>query len=284
MAKICPTCRASYDDAARFCINDGATLVDPQGVTIDGPSAVFVTSDPFVGTLLQEKYRIEKLLGAGGMGRVYQALNVDLDKRVAIKVMSKALSDNAESVERFRVEARAMARIDHANAVKVLDFTAREDLCFLVMEHLTGESLRDRLNRGKRLPVDAAAAIAEQVCRVLEFMHAEGVTHRDLKPDNIFLHKTSDGMETVKVLDFGLAKLHSTESRAGANLTQSGMMMGTPNYMSPEQCRGAVVDNRTDLYSLGIVLYEMLSGKVPFDGDSASSIGDARGQRPDGRC
>jgi serine/threonine-protein kinase len=219
-----------------------------------------------LGERFQGKYEIVRLLGVGGMGRVYQARHLDLDTMVAIKVLSSALNRDHDAIERFKREARAMAKIQHPNAVRVIDYGVGDENCYLVMEFLEGESLRDRLQKRGRLPVAETVKYAEQVFYALEFMHRKGITHRDLKPDNIFLQQ-DDGLEVVKVLDFGIAKVQ-TATAVNSNLTRDGMMIGTPRYMSPEQCQGQAVDGRSDLYSFGVVLYEMLSGTVPFDDEN----------------
>lgn len=228
--------------------------------------------DLAIGETFQGKYQIVKLLGVGGMGRVYKALHVDLDTMVAIKLLNASMSADRDAIERFKREAQANAKIKHPNAVQVLDYGVVDGLCFIVMEFLEGESLRERIFHRRRIPLQEVAHFAEQVCYVLEFMHRKAITHRDLKPDNIF-YQVQEGMEMIKVLDFGIAKVSKTETHAGSDLTREGMMIGTPRYMSPEQCQGLpIVDGRSDLYSLGVVMYEMLSGTVPFDADNPFSI------------
>ncbi|MBX7218881.1 MAG: SUMF1/EgtB/PvdO family nonheme iron enzyme [Blastocatellia bacterium] len=228
--------------------------------------------DLAIGETFQGKYQIVKLLGVGGMGRVYKALHVDLDTMVAIKLLNANMSADRDAIERFKREAQANAKIKHPNAVQVLDYGVVDGLCFIVMEFLEGESLRERIFHRRRIPLQEVAHFAEQVCYVLEFMHRKAITHRDLKPDNIF-YQVQEGMEMIKVLDFGIAKVNKTETHAGSDLTREGMMIGTPRYMSPEQCQGLpIVDGRSDLYSLGVVMYEMLSGTVPFDADNPFSI------------
>ncbi len=219
-----------------------------------------------VGEVFQGKFEIVKLLGVGGMGRVYQAQHIDLENMVAIKILSSALNNDRDAIERFKREAKAMGRIQHPNAVRVIDSGVDNGNCYLVMEFLEGESLRERLAKRRRLTVAETVRYAEQVFYVLEFMHRKQITHRDLKPDNIFL-QDQEGQEIVKVLDFGIAKVQ-TATAVASNLTRDGMMIGTPRYMSPEQCQGIGVDGRSDLYSMGVVLWEMLSGTVPFDDEN----------------
>ncbi|QUW03512.1 SUMF1/EgtB/PvdO family nonheme iron enzyme [Chloracidobacterium validum] len=223
-----------------------------------------------IGQRFQNKYEIVRLLGVGGMGRVYEARHCELETSVAIKIMASSLSSNAEAVERFKREAKAMARVQHPNAVRVLDSGVEQGDCYLIMELLKGETLRERLARVGWLPLETIVRYAEQVFAVLEFMHRQNITHRDLKPDNIFLTSPeAGGEEVVKVLDFGIAKIQTSTV---VNMTTEGTMMGTPRYMSPEQCRGGAIDGRADLYSLGVVLYEMCAGQPPFDGDSPLTV------------
>ncbi len=219
-----------------------------------------------IGEVFQGKFEIVKLLGVGGMGRVYQAQHIDLENMVAIKILSSALNNDRDAIERFKREAKAMGRIQHPNAVRVIDSGVDHGNCYLIMEFLEGESLRECLATRQKLSLAETVRYAEQVFYVLEFMHRKQITHRDLKPDNIFL-QNQEGQEIVKVLDFGIAKVQ-TATAVASNLTRDGMMIGTPRYMSPEQCQGIGVDGRSDLYSMGVVLWEMLSGTIPFDDDS----------------
>jgi len=226
-----------------------------------------------IGQRFQGKYEILRLLGVGGMGRVYKARHCELDTLVAIKIMVGSLSSDREAIERFKREARAMARVQHPNAVRVLDSGVEQGDCYLIMEFLEGETLRERMTRlrqqGTSPSLETIIRYAEQVFAVLEFMHRQNITHRDLKPDNIFLARTPDGEEIVKVLDFGIAKI---QTATVVGMTTEGTMMGTPRYMSPEQCRGAAIDGRADIYSMGVVLYEMLAGQPPFDGETAIAV------------
>ena len=225
------------------------------------------------GVVFAEKYEIVRVLGVGGMGQVYQARHRELDTLVALKIMVGHLAHQPEAVERFKREARAMARVSHPHAVRVLDAGMAGERLYLVMEFLEGQTLRAWHERwrtaGQSPPLEAVVRYALEVLDVLEFMHRRQITHRDLKPDNIFLAQGVDGVETVKVLDFGIAKI---QTATAVGLTNEGLIMGTPHYMSPEQCQGLPVDGRTDLYALGGILYELLSGEVPFTGDHPVSV------------
>jgi predicted Ser/Thr protein kinase len=217
-------------------------------------------------------YRIESLLGAGGMGEVYLAEQIELGTRVAIKVLQSQISKDAEHVQRFFNEARAVSKVRSAGTVKIFDCGFHKDQAFLVMEFLEGESLADRIRKQGTLATPVVLEICRQIAGVLDAVHAVGITHRDLKPDNIFLvpdHELASG-ERIKVLDFGIAKLTGT---IGNHAPQTRGTMGTPAYMAPEQWNNAAdVDGRADVYSLGCVMFEMACGRPPFP---ASSIGEA---------
>jgi len=225
-----------------------------------------------IGKIFQGKYQIVKIIGSGGMGQVYLANHTILASQVAIKVLNTnfVADDDEEAIERFKREARATASIDHPNAVKVFDFGVEENICYLVMEYLAGESLRKRLAKRKRLPFAELIVLVKQVCSVLEVMHRKGIVHRDLKPDNIFFH-TQEDQEIVKVLDFGIAKISGSTLNEG-RLTTTGALLGTPHYMSPEQCQGMKLDGRSDLYAFGIIVYELISGRLPFEAENTLSM------------
>jgi serine/threonine-protein kinase len=218
-----------------------------------------------VGTQLGS-YEVIELLGKGAMGRVYRARHTRLGREVALKVLNPEFVARADVVQRFFREARVVNDIDHANIVEVSDFVEQPGLAYLVMELLEGDSLRDLMDlRGRKYPqVKRIVAILRQVCSALEAAHAKGVVHRDLKPDNVFVVKR-DGADFVKMLDFGVAKL-----RGGGDMaeTTTGMIIGTPHYMSPEQALGRDVTKTTDVWAAGVVLYEALAGSVPFSGGS----------------
>jgi len=228
---------------------------------------------PAVGEIFQGKYKILRVIATGGMGCVYQARHLELGTDVALKVMAGHLMGQREAVERFKREARAMARVSHPHAVRVLDAGVDQGRLYLVMEFLVGETLRawhwQYRQQGQSPPLLQILTYASQVLNVLEFMHQQNITHRDLKPDNIFLARDVNGQHVVKVLDFGIAKIQSNTTPA---MTTDGVMMGTPWYMSPEQCCGQTVDGRTDIYAMGIVLYELLCGEVPFGGDHLVTV------------
>ena len=233
---------------------------------IDGDS-----DDLAPGTMVGE-YRVDGQVGEGGMGRVFAATHPVIAKRAAIKILHPELSVNREAVERFVQEARSVNQIGHPNIVDIFSFgTLPDGRCYFVMEFLRGSSLRDRV-RSHRLQLVEAMQISETIAIALEAAHEKGIVHRDLKPDNIFLVEVKgQSMPTVKLLDFGIAKLLGGDGLR-AERTRTGNLMGTPAYMSPEQARGHMVDHRTDIYALGCVAYEMLTGWLPFPADNAADM------------
>jgi serine/threonine protein kinase len=219
------------------------------------------------GTLVGE-YQVSAKIGEGGMGSVFSAVHPVIGKKVAIKVLNAALSQDKNIVERFVVEAQAVNQIGHRNIVDIFAFgQLPSGRHYFVMEHLSGQSLHERLSAQPPLTYDEAFAIVDEVCDALAAAHAEGIVHRDLKPDNLFLSVSKGGERRIKLLDFGIAKLVG-RSNESMQRTDVGTPMGTPLYMSPEQCVGKNVDARSDIYSLGVILFELFSGVLPFPGPS----------------
>jgi serine/threonine-protein kinase len=224
--------------------------------------------DALLGAVLAGRYRIEKLLGSGGMGSVYRAEHVHMRKAVAIKVLHREMTYLPEVVARFEREAVAAARIEHPNVAAATDFGRLDDGAFyLVLEYVEGQSLRALMKEVKRLPSERALHIARQIAEALSAAHSAGIVHRDLKPDNVMLFERDEDTDFVKVLDFGIAKLSVEGGGQQQPLTQLGSIFGTPDYMAPEQAQGLPVDARADLYTLGVLLYEMVAGKTPFTDD-----------------
>ncbi|MBX3273722.1 MAG: protein kinase [Sandaracinaceae bacterium] len=235
--------------------------------------------DPLVGRVLDGRYRVERLLGGGGMGRVYDAVQVELGRRVALKVLIPELAKVPSILERFRREALASAVLGHPHIVDVTDFVLPSDgPPFLVMERLVGEPLVDVLTREGMLSVPRALRITVQLLDALQAAHEADIVHRDLKPANVFLVSLAGGDEMVKLLDFGIAKLR--ESPGNRKLTAVGEMVGTPRFAAPEQLKGGVVDARTDVYGAGGLLYGMLTGRPPFAGPDAELIRAVLEQEP----
>ncbi len=229
-------------------------------------------TDELVGQVLCERYEILDKLGEGGMGTVYLAEHVTIRKRCAIKVLSQEYANKQDLIDRFLQEARAASMISHENVVEITDFgTAPNGSVFFVMEWLDGEDLSSTIERDGALPWSRVQPIALQICRALEAAHDKGIIHRDMKPENCFRIKRSTSADFIKVLDFGIAKV-TTEEGDGKGLTKTGMIFGTPEYMSPEQAQGIRVDHRADIYAVGVILYELLTGKVPFTADSFMGI------------
>ena len=216
------------------------------------------------GQTIAGRFRLLRLLGRGGMGEVHEAEQVELGRLVAVKIMHGRAAMNRTSITRIKREARSLASLSHPNIVQVLDAGEHNGWPYIAMELLHGEDLRTRLDRDGPLPVGEAITITSQILAGLDAVHAGGVVHRDVKPENIFLTKAADGTTFVKILDFGVSKLMAIDSSAG-NLTESGTIVGSPAFMAPEQAIGSAgVDARTDLYSVGALLYTMLGGRPPF--------------------
>src|SRR5438876_6770849 len=265
----CPTCGRNYPADFAVCPEDQTPL------QADATVAGAVPVDPLVGHTLDDKYRLEARLGIGGMGTVYRARHLLIDRPVAIKVLNPRFVEDEAARTRFRREAKACGRLQHVNAVTVTDFgTSRDGYVYLVMELLEGRTLRDIL--AKEAPLDPARSVSLmlQVSAAVAAAHEAGIIHRDLKPGNIFIVQRAEVPAVVKVLDLGIAKLaaDSLDEDEPKTLTQVGAMIGTPRYMSPEQCNGAELTPAADVYSLGVILYEMLTGTVPFSGSTPLAI------------
>ncbi|HXJ31499.1 MAG TPA: serine/threonine-protein kinase, partial [Gemmatimonadales bacterium] len=254
--KTCPVCSRQYPDEIRFCQDDGTTL----------RAAAPATS--LVGQVVADRYHVIKKLGEGGMGQVYLAEHVKMGRRSAIKVMSPSMVHDPDAVARFNREAANASRITHPNVCAVYDFgETPEGLIYLAMEFVEGEPLTAIIEREGALPIARATAIFKQTADALQAAHDLGIVHRDLKPDNIMVARTRDGADLVKVVDFGIAKAVGGDE-AGQKVTKTGLVVGTPEFMSPEQLSGDKVDGRSDLYSLALVYFRMLTGELPFQADS----------------
>ncbi len=253
----CATCGERFPADYAVCPRDATPLgVSPEPL------------DPLIGRILAGSYRITRLLAQGGMGRLYEAEHTRLPRRLAVKVIHDVYADNGDAVARFEREARAAALVDSDNVVSVVDVTRTEDdrPC-IVYERLEGEDLQQRIAREGALPLADAVEIARQMARGLAAAHGAGIVHRDLKPSNVFLAARPGARLSVKLLDFGVAKL-----LGAPELTRTGAVVGTPAYMAPEQARGAEdIDGRADVYGLGAVLYKMLTGHAPFEAKDATA-------------
>ncbi len=264
----CPTCGSEYS-GVEFCPKDNSPL--QADATFAGAEAV----DPLIGQTLDDKYLIEERLGIGGMGTVYRARHLLIDRAVAVKVLNKRFAEDETVQARFRREAKAAGRLQHPNAVLVTDFgQTAGGYAYIVMELLEGSTLRDVLAKEAPLETARAVSLMLQISGAVAAAHDAGIIHRDLKPANIFIVQRADVPAAVKVLDFGIAKIavETIDDDDPKTLTYMGAMIGTPRYMSPEQCIGKELTPGADVYSLGVILYEMLTGKMPFNGSTPLAI------------
>ncbi|HVH68014.1 MAG TPA: serine/threonine-protein kinase [Gemmatimonadales bacterium] len=291
----CPKCGAVYADTARFCPRDGNMLMELQSKVASSPpggkapagGGTAVRTPPaskpgldraasLSGQVLDARYQVQQKLGEGGMSYVYLAREVATGQAVAIKVLSPKLASDRSSVERMRREAGLAMRLDHPNVCRILRLGQSEDgLIYLVMPFLRGELLSDREVKSGPMDLDLGIQILRQVCAGLHHAHELSIVHRDLKPENIMLVDEDGGAMRAVVMDFGLAKERRAEGQL-AKLTATGIILGTPEFMSPEQIRGKQLDARSDIYALGIVAFEMFTGKLPFHGRNAQEMMIAR--------
>jgi serine/threonine-protein kinase len=234
------------------------------------PLNVPPASDEYIGKTVAGRYKVEAMLGEGGMGKVYKATQVALDKPIVLKVLRQALLSDERTVARFQREAKAASRLNHPNSIGVIDFGQTEDgALYMAMEYVNGKDLHHILSREWPIPEVRIIRIVSQVLSALSDAHKASVIHRDLKPENIMVEQRRGDPDFVKVLDFGIAKIMDGSGEEGPALTRAGFVCGTPEYMSPEQARGAQLDPRSDLYAVGVILYQLTSGLLPFDSDSA---------------
>lgn len=302
----CPTCKIVYPGYAQFCPNDATKLLtgipgaksggDKGLADIDavvGPKATpertknvdrnsipdtadpeFSSSDAFlyenvIGKTIAGKYKVEGLLGEGGMAQVFRATHLGLDRPVVIKLMHSSLPSMDTAMKRFEQECKVTAKLDHPNVVSVFDVGTLEGRRpYLVMEFIQGESMRDYLDRETSMSVKDACNALMQVCSGLAEAHGQGIIHRDLKPENIMLRERPDRPDWVKIVDFGIAHL----KQGGQRLTRTGIAIGTVDYMSPEYLSDKPIDHRSDIYALGVILYEVIAGRCPFLAETAEAV------------
>jgi len=258
--KICPQCGNDYDDSTVVCAIDRSQLI-----------LINPNDDPMLGKLIDGRYRLTRKIGEGGMGAIYRAVHIENLRICAIKLMTGLSPGKDDAIARFKREARNSVRIDSAHAVTVYDSGQTDDgLLYLAMEFIDGRPLSRVISEQRVLPLDRVVHITNQIAEALAAAHALPMIHRDLKPDNIMITRKGANSDFVKVLDFGIAK--ALADPGGDNLTKTGFVLGTPVYMSPEQLLGEELDPRSDIYSLAIIVYEMLSGRLPFEGDNPQAV------------
>jgi serine/threonine protein kinase/Tfp pilus assembly protein PilF len=264
MAIKCPKCRAVNPDSKQFCGECGTPL-RPSDIISSSVTKTLQTpiTRLAVGSLFAERYEILEELGKGGMGEVYRVKDEKLDEEMALKVLKPEIAAHKDMIQRFKNELKLARKIAHRHVCRMYDLNEEEETPYITMEYVKGEDLKSSIRKKGRLSEKLAVAIAKQVCEGMAEAHALGVVHRDLKPQNIMI----DEKGNAKVMDFGIAR-----SIEAAGVTQTGVMIGTPDYMSPEQAEGEEADQRSDIYALGVILYEMVTGGVPFKGDTAFSV------------
>jgi len=263
MTTTCPKCLHVNPDDQRFCGDCGTQLTPAEPIpiqtkTIEAPREELTTGSTFAG-----RYQIIEELGKGGMGKVYRALDKKLNEEVALKLIKPEISSDKKTLERFQNELKIARKISHRNVGRMYELLEDQGTGFITMEYVTGQDLKSLIRQTGQLTIGKSISIAKQVCDGLSEAHSLEIVHRDLKPSNIMIDKNGN----ARIMDFGIAR-----SVAGEGITDKGVMIGTPDYMSPEQVEGKDIDHRTDIYSLGVILYEMVTGKTPFEGETALSI------------
>lgn len=258
--KKCPGCEQVFVDSAVFCPNDGKRLEDYED-----------EADSFIGMVLDGKYKIERLIGKGGMGNVYESKQLHMGLLVAVKILHPHLITDGTAVERFRREARSAHAVNHPNAISIMDFGVTTDnILYLVMELIDGISLHALIKKEGALDPVRAVRMMKQTCLAVNVAHQKAIIHRDLKPDNILITDSGTPKEKVKVIDFSIAKVRAADT--SGNITTAGVVVGTPQYISPEQAQGFELDHRSDIYSMGIIMYQMLTGVLPFNGKTSAML------------
>lgn len=266
--KICMVCSQEFDYSVEICPNDQNPLQK-------------VRYDTLVGTTFLDKYEILEELGSGGMSTVYKVKQVFLDKEFALKILKDSAAGSGEGIARFQREAQAAGALKHQGIISIQDFGLTPDgQPYMTMEYIAGSSLSQLLDKKSKLDLRLALSFMDQICEALKHAHENGIVHRDLKPSNIMLVTELDGKITAKIVDFGIAKVVAENSENSLNLTKTGELIGSPLYMSPEQCRGQKIDHRSDIYSLGCVFYEMLVGMPPIVGKQVTDTILAHIQKP----
>jgi tetratricopeptide (TPR) repeat protein/tRNA A-37 threonylcarbamoyl transferase component Bud32 len=260
----CPKCNSENPDESRFCSSCGTQMLPPEGTPYSKTQTLQETPSALtIGSAFAGRYQIIEELGRGGMGTVYKALDTEIEERVAVKLLKPEIASDEKIIKRFKNELKFARKITHKNVCRMHDLNEYENTKYITMEYVPGEDLKSSIRRMGPLTAGKAVFIAKQICKGLKEAHKLGVVHRDLKPQNIMIDR--DG--NARIMDFGIARSLKTQG-----ITETGMMIGTPHYISPEQVTGKDIDQRSDIYSLGIMLFEMVTGKVPFDGETPINI------------
>ncbi|MDH3653848.1 MAG: serine/threonine protein kinase [Myxococcales bacterium] len=261
MRKICLRCGSKFGSRSEYCPHDGSLLVTDADI-----------ADPLLGSVLLEQFRIDEQIGTGGMGTVYRARQTTVDRDVAIKVLKAELARDEQAVFRFEREARLAISLDHPNLVRVfLSGRLADGRLYIVMELLEGRSLAEELEQNGLLTLERALILIMKLCAGLGAVHAAGIVHRDIKPENVYLVKRGRDDDFVKLVDFGIARVLEADG-IGPTTTQSGRVFGTATYISPEAATGEETDERSDIYSLGVLAYQLLTGALPFEGKTAGAV------------
>jgi serine/threonine protein kinase len=269
----CPNCKAGNAEDARFCGTCGHTMAATESSNPKMAATGIGEAPSLSGKEIAGRYRLNKKLGEGGMGAVYKAEQISLKRACAVKLLRPEVASSQMLLRRFNAEAELVAKLSHPNTVNIYDFGQDSDgTLFIAMEYIEGKSLRDVIHQEAPIPLPRALKIAAQIASSLVDAHAHSIVHRDLKPDNVMLQERGRQKDVVRVLDFGIAKLRDENRQSQLAMTQAGDMLGTPQYMSPEQIRGETIDGRTDIYSLGGLLYEMVTGRLPFEAPTVMAL------------
>ncbi len=265
MAIQCPNCQFDNPEETLFCGKCGTRFASPDDLSIKHTETLQAPREELAtGATFARRYQIVEELGRGGMGKVYKAIDTEVKEKIALKLIKPEISRDEKTIERFQNELKLARKISHRNVCRMYDLNKEEGNYYITMEYVPGEDLKSMIRMSRQLSVATAANVARQVCEGLSEAHRMGVIHRDLKPSNIMIDKAGN----VRIMDFGIARSLRTKG-----ITGSGVMIGTPEYMSPEQVEGKEVDQRSDIYSLGVILYEMVTGRVPFEGDTPFTVG-----------
>ena len=264
MSVKCPECNTDNTQDSQFCKNCAAPLASGEEAGVSRTRTLHPSIEKLTtGSIFANRYQIIEELGQGGMGKVYRALDKELNEEVALKLIRSEIATDAKTLERFRNELRNARKISHKNVGRMHELMEYEGAYYISMEYIPGQDLKSLIRQTGKQTLETAASIAKEICEGLSEAHRKGIIHRDLKPSNIMIDKKGD----AKIMDFGIAR--SLESKG---ITGAGMMIGTPEYMSPEQVEGEEADQRSDIYSLGVIIYEMVTGRVPFEGDTPLSV------------